>query len=211
LAPSVLRTKRKQSLYLPHRSAPELRRLGSSEPRLQLHRDTQKVWPVLAPTIMHQCCLPGLIIHQNEPARQRDAGVDQHARVRQSTEAKKEGGSLVRGTEGSDWTAVLASAETQVRARAVLPGSRRSEHHATGALPQSADNTCSTGHHLVERRQNKPATACFQMKRRSVEGLFRHPHRHFTHRRQCGLFAAGSPPKMTSSAEEGSFDASSSR
>jgi hypothetical protein len=29
------------------------------------------VWPVLAPTTMHQCCLPGLIIHQNEPARQR--------------------------------------------------------------------------------------------------------------------------------------------
>jgi hypothetical protein len=43
----------------------------SSESRFQLHRDTQKVWPVLAPTKMHQCCLPGLIIHQNESARQR--------------------------------------------------------------------------------------------------------------------------------------------
>ena len=29
------------------------------------------MWPVLAPTTMHQCCLPGLVIHQNEPARQR--------------------------------------------------------------------------------------------------------------------------------------------
>ena len=28
------------------------------------------MWPVLAPTTMHQRCLPGLII-QNEPARQR--------------------------------------------------------------------------------------------------------------------------------------------
>src|SRR4029077_20933272 len=69
------------------------------------------------------------------------AGVDQRARVRQSTAAKKEGGSLVRGTEESDRTAALASAQTQVRARAVLPGSGCSEHQATGALPQSADNT----------------------------------------------------------------------
>ncbi len=43
--------------------------------------------------------------------------------------------------------------ETQVRARAVLPGSGSSEHQATGALPQSADNTGSAGHHLVERKQ----------------------------------------------------------
>jgi hypothetical protein len=31
----------KQSLYLPRRSALELWRLGTSEPRLQLHQDTQ--------------------------------------------------------------------------------------------------------------------------------------------------------------------------
>jgi Transposase DDE domain. len=56
-------------------------------------------------------------------------------------------------TEESDRIAALASAQTQVRARAVLPGSGSSEHQATGALPQSADNTGSAGHHLVERRQ----------------------------------------------------------
>jgi hypothetical protein len=45
------------------------------------------------------------------------------------------------------------SAETQIRAGAVLPGSSSSEHQATGALPQSADKTGSTGQHLVERTQ----------------------------------------------------------
>jgi hypothetical protein len=42
---------------------------------------------------MHQCCLPGLIIHQNEPARQRARELVKDERVRQSTGAKKEGGS----------------------------------------------------------------------------------------------------------------------
>ena len=39
------------------------------------------------------------------------------------------------------------------RTRAVLPGGCSSEPQATGALPQSADNTGSAGHHLVERKQ----------------------------------------------------------
>jgi len=102
-------------------------------------------------------------------------GVGQHARVRQSTAAKKEGGSLVRGTEESDRIAALAPAKIEIRAGAVLPGSSSSEHQATGALPQSADNTGSTGHHLVEPRQEKSATACSQVKSGSVEGLFQHP------------------------------------
>jgi DNA invertase Pin-like site-specific DNA recombinase len=80
------------------------------------------------------------------------AGVGQHTRVRQSTAAKKEGGSLVRGTEESDRIAALASAETPVRARAVLPGRGSSEHQATGALPQSADNTDSAGYHVVDKK-----------------------------------------------------------
>src|SRR5438876_683750 len=37
----------KQSLYLPRRSAAQLWGESLSESRLQLHRDTQKVWPVL--------------------------------------------------------------------------------------------------------------------------------------------------------------------
>jgi len=66
---------------------------------------------------MHQCCLPG---PYHPPERTRPttgAGVGQHARVRQSTAAKKEGGSLVRGTEESDRIAAPASAATQVRAQ----------------------------------------------------------------------------------------------
>ena len=78
------------------------------------------------------------------------AGVGQHARVRQSTAAKKEGGSLVRGTEESDRIAALASAETEVRARAVLPGSRGPEHQATGAVPQPTDNTYYGSRRLAE-------------------------------------------------------------
>src|SRR5579864_8664854 len=101
---------------------------------------------------MHQCCLPG---PYHPPERTRPttcAGVGQHARVRQSTAAKEEGGSLVRGTEKSDRIAALASAETQVRARAVFPGSGSSEHQATGALPQSADHTQCGSCRLAEVR-----------------------------------------------------------
>ena len=49
----------------------------------------------------------GLIIHQNEPARQRARELVGHARVRHSTAAKKEGGSLVRGINESDRVARL--------------------------------------------------------------------------------------------------------
>jgi hypothetical protein len=47
-----------RSLYLPCRSAPELRRSKSSQSRLDLHRDTQTVWPVPAPAAVHQCGFP---------------------------------------------------------------------------------------------------------------------------------------------------------
>ena len=79
-------------------------------------------------------------------------GLGQHAGVRQSIAAKKEGRSPVRGTEESYRTAAFASAQTQVRARAVLPGSGSSEHQAISALPQSAGNTGSNDYRLVEPR-----------------------------------------------------------
>ena len=140
----------KQSLYLSCRPIPQLRWPSLSQSSLQLYRNTQKVWPLLAPTTMHQCCLPGPYHPPERTSPTTCAGVGQHARVRPSTAAKKEGGSLVRGTEESDRIAALASAETQVRARAVLPGSGSSEHQATGALPQSADNTFYGSRHLAE-------------------------------------------------------------
>src|SRR4051812_16578944 len=82
------------------------------------------------------------------------AGVGQHAGVRQSTEAKKEGGSLVRGTEESDRIAALASAQTEVRAGAVLPGSGGPEHQTTGAVPQQTDNTYYGSRRLAEVEWN---------------------------------------------------------
>jgi transposase len=88
-----------QSLYLSCWPAAQLWGASVSEPRLQLHRDTQKVWPVLAPTTMHQCCLPGPYHPPERTSPTTCAGVGQHARVRQSTAAKKEGGSLVRGSD----------------------------------------------------------------------------------------------------------------
>jgi transposase len=132
---------------------PQLRWPSLSQSSLQLHRDTKKVWPVLAPATMHQCCLPG---SYHPPERTRPttcARVAQHARVRQSAAAKKKGGSLVRGTEESDRIAALASAQIEVRAGAVLLGSGGAKHQAPDALPQSADNTRSADHLLVEPRQ----------------------------------------------------------
>ena len=62
---SVLRSRtfhlpaRTQSLSLSRRPGTQLWRARLSEPCLQLHRDTQKVWPMLAASTMHECCLPG--------------------------------------------------------------------------------------------------------------------------------------------------------
>jgi len=73
-------------------------------------------------------------------------GVGANARVRQSTATKEEGGSAVRGTQEPDRAAPLASAEIEVRARAVLPGSGGAEHQAPDAIPQPTDNAAPAGH-----------------------------------------------------------------
>jgi transposase len=142
----------KQSLYLSCWPVPQLRWPSLSQSSLQLHRDAQKVRPVLAPATMHQCCLPGSYHPPERTSPPACAGVGPYAGVRQSTAAKKEGGSPVRRTEESDRAAPLAPAQTEVRARAVPPGSGSSNYQAIGAVPQSADNTGSAGHHLIKRR-----------------------------------------------------------
>ena len=76
---------------------------------------------------------------RTRPATRTGAG--EHATVRSCPTAKKESGSLVRGTQESDRGASLAPAEIEVRAGAVLPGSGGPEHQTTGAVPQSTDNT----------------------------------------------------------------------
>jgi hypothetical protein len=60
--------------------------------------------------------------------------------------------------------APFAPAQTQVRAGAVLPGSGCAEHQATGAVPPPTGITRSTRHHLTERREDKTAPACLQIK-----------------------------------------------
>jgi hypothetical protein len=149
-----LRT-RKQSLHLSHRPALQLWWSGPSEPRLQLHRDAQTLWTVLAKTAMHQCCFPE---PYHPPARTSPAtrkGVGEDARVRPCSAPKKEGGSLVRGTQESDRTASLAPAQTEIRAGAVLPGSGGTEYQTIGALPQPTDSTPGS-RHLERGRRTRP-------------------------------------------------------
>jgi transposase len=139
---SVLRSRafylsaRTQSLYLSRWPGTQLWRSRVSEPCLQLHRNTQKVWPVLAPTPMYQCCFPGPDHPPERTSPATCAGVGQHARVRPSPAAKKEGGSLVRGTEKSDRAASLTLATYPIRAGAVLSSSGSPKHETLGAVPQ---------------------------------------------------------------------------
>ena len=137
-------------LYLSCRPGAELRRASVSESRFQLHWDAQKMRPVLAPTPMYQCCLPG---PDHSPERTRPATcarVGQHTGICQRTTTAQESRGAVCGTEKSDRTAPPAPAQTEVRAGAVLPGGGRAEPQATGALPQSADNTQCGSHRLAE-------------------------------------------------------------
>src|SRR5438067_1371036 len=113
-----------------------------------------------------------LAIHMDEPARQRARQLAM-TRVRQCPEAKKEGGSLVRGTEESDRIAALAPAETEVRARAVLPGCGGPEYQAADALPQPTENLGPTSHHL-ERKENPPGYTR-RAERPPGNVLFKHP------------------------------------
>ena len=125
----------------------------------QLHRDTKEVWPVLAPPAMHQCCLPGSYHPPERTSPTTRTGVGQHAGVRSCPAAKKESGSLVRGTEESDWTAPPTLAAIEVCSRAVLPGSGGPKHQATRAVPQPTDSAGSARHPLARsEEQLGPAT-----------------------------------------------------
>src|ERR1700686_5235715 len=123
---------------------------------------------------MHQCCLPE---PHHPPERTSPAtrkGVGEHARIRPCPAAKKEGGSLVRGTEESDRAASLALAQAEVRARAILPGSSGPEHQATGALPQPID-TGSASHRLAELTEEKLGRGTRSREDIPLTGLFQQP------------------------------------
>ena len=68
---------------------------------------------------------------------------------------EKEGRSVVRRTEKSDWAASPASAEIEVCAGAVLPGRRCPEPQALGAVPQPSDEDRSGSYCLNEPRGRK--------------------------------------------------------
>src|SRR5215472_290286 len=147
-----LRT-RKQSLHLSCRPATQLWWSGPSEPCLQLHRNAQTLWPVLAKRAMHQCCFPEPYHPPTRTGSATRTRVSQQAGVRPSTTSKKESGSTVCRTEESDWIAPLAPAQIEVRAGAVLPSGGCTEHQAPGALPQPTDTICSASHHIAEGKK----------------------------------------------------------
>ena len=124
-----------------------------------------------------------LAIHMDEPARQRARELANTPEFAAGTAAKKEGGSLVRGTQESDRTASLAPAEIEVRAGAVLPGSGGPEHQATRAVPQPTDNNCSASHHLAELREDKLGNVILPAEQTPC---FSTPTRHYTHHARAG-------------------------
>src|SRR5437667_897278 len=162
-----------RSLYLPCRSAPELRWPKSSQSLLDLHRDTQTVWPVPAPAAMHQCGFPLLGDPSTRTSPATRPGFSGHAGVREGTTAEKKSGSVVRRTEESDRTAPLASTPLEVRAGAVLSGGGCPEPQATGAVRRPTDST-SGSHHLARGRRTR-----------------RHPHQ--TARDRCELRTFSTP------------------
>jgi len=120
----------KQQLSLSRGAATQLRRSQCEEPHLCLYRDSQPLWWMLTKSALHPWAA------QVSAGSTTGTGVSQHARVRQCAAAKKEGRSVVRGTQEPDWTAPPALASDEVRARAVLSGGGCSEHQTTDPLPQ---------------------------------------------------------------------------
>ena len=98
----------------------------------------------------------GLIIHQNElPPDNGRRGVGQHARVHQSTAAKKEGGGLVRGTQNQDRIAALAFAGDSgpCASSSSLAAVAQNLKRLVRFLRSARHCTGSAGHHLVEPKQ----------------------------------------------------------
>jgi len=96
-----------------------------------------------------------LVIHQNEPARQRArelANTPEFAKAQR--QRKKESGSTICGAQEPNRTASLAPAPLEVCTRAILVSSDGSEHQATGSVSHSGDNTRTGRYHLVRQEQD---------------------------------------------------------
>jgi len=95
--------------------------------------------------------------------------------VRPCIAAKKEGGSLVRGTEESGRASSRAPAQAEIRAGAILPGRGGPEHQATGPVPEPIDNTGSARHRLAELTEEKLARGTRSREDIPLTGLFQQP------------------------------------
>jgi hypothetical protein len=100
--------------------------------------------------------------------------VSEHAGVCQSPAAKKEGRSLVCGTEESDRAPPLAIAQIEVRSGAVLPSGGCTEPQAPGPVPQPTYKTCSRSYRLETEERNLGSVRS-HLKRRFAGLLFQHP------------------------------------
>src|SRR6476646_6590357 len=125
---------------------------------------------------MHQCRFS---LSEHSPARSSPAtgtGVSRHARVCSCAAPEKESGSAIRRTEESDRIASLAPAEIEICAGAVLPGSRGTEHQATGALPQPTDTACSASHLLAEIKKKQGGQEILGGDKTFPDPVFQQPH-----------------------------------
>jgi transposase len=79
--------------------------------------------------------------------------LSQHCRLCERAKTEKKGGGIVCGTQKSDRSSSLASAEIKVCSRAVLPGCGRAEHQKIGPLPQPRTKITAPGNNLVSSSQ----------------------------------------------------------
>ena len=102
-----------------------------------------------------QCTSPPLkylAIHIHEPARQRARDLV-NTPLCEGAKTEKKGGGIVCGTQKSDRSSSLASAEIKVCSRTVLPGRGRAEHQKIGPLPQPRTKITTPSNNLVSSSQ----------------------------------------------------------
>src|ERR1700723_876394 len=125
----------------------------SQRNRPHVYIDPQTLRCVRAKTPMHQRGLP-LSRHPHggtSPATRPRVGED--TRVCPCPAAKKESGSVVRGTQESDRAAASPPAPDKVCSPAVLPGSGGPEHQATRAVSQPTDKPRCARYCLAQARE----------------------------------------------------------
>ena len=117
-----------------------------------------------------------LVIHQNEPARQRARELVNTPEFAKAQRQRKKVEALFAELKESNRIASLAPAQTEVRAGAVLPGSRGPEHQAARAVPQPTDNTYDRTCLLALQRPIGPVSgqrkACAVCPKRQSANLF---------------------------------------